>query len=245
MIGILQASPRVLTSVSIRFGMPNVKTIVDGGGSAALDAPAGEWAFRRRTSWRCGLPSRRAGISLLALVAAMLAGRPAAADGASSTIADPDTESARRHFQRGAELYDRGAYAEAVREFETAKRIKPAPAFEYNVARCRDRLEQWGAAADGYERYLVAVPNAPERDELRARIVELRARAGGAPPASAMAAASADEAPTPITRRWWLWTLIGVVVVGAAIGIIAATSGGTVQNAAVPTTKDGNFTVSF
>ena len=173
------------------------------------------------------------------VVALLMASTAAQAGDNSSTLSDPDTESARRHFHRGAELYEGERYADAVREFETAKRIKSAPAFEFNIARCRDRLEEWGSAADGYERYLFEVPNAPERDELRARIAELRARAGTVVPSGA---AITSEAPRK--TRWWLWTSIGVVLVGGMIGIVAATSSGG-QTAAIPPSKDGNFTVTF
>jgi hypothetical protein len=40
-------------------------------------------------------------------------------------------------------------------------------------------------------------------------------------PAASMAAGSVAEtrAPTPVYKRWWLWTVVGVVVVGAAVGV--------------------------
>jgi hypothetical protein len=42
------------------------------------------------------------------------------------------------------------------------------------------------------------------------------------PPTTAASVASAPETrapPTPVYKRWWLWTVVGVVVVGAAVGV--------------------------
>jgi hypothetical protein len=91
------------------------------------------------------------------------------------TLADPDTQAARRHFQEGADLYSQGRWADALQEFTIANSIRPAPAFEFNIARCEDRLEHWTAAADAYDRYL-REPTTDDAD-LRARVAVLRARA--------------------------------------------------------------------
>ena len=184
----------------------------------------------------------RTGLCLGLVLTTLLAGT-ALADGDPAQLPDPDTQSARRHFDRGASLYDQAHYGAAVREFEAAKRVKPLAAFEFNIARCRDRLEEWSAAADGYERYLAAVPNAPEAAELRSRIAELRARVGGLVVATPPGSPRAIEDSPSIVGRWWFWTALGAVVVASlAIGI-AASSGG--QHAAIPTTADGNFGVTF
>src|SRR5207247_2417653 len=103
---------------------------------------------------------------LSVLLAATFAFAPASAAGDPPALADPDTEAARRHLDHGAELYSRREYAEALGEFETANRIKPLPAFDYNIARCLDRLERWAAAADAYERYAASLPAGKEADEV-------------------------------------------------------------------------------
>jgi tetratricopeptide (TPR) repeat protein len=89
---------------------------------------------------------------------------------------DPDTEIARRHYDRGTQLYDAGQYREAVKEFEAANTLRPSPAFDYNMARCYDRLEEIAAAIAAYERYLAASATPGEDDEVRQRIVVLRQR---------------------------------------------------------------------
>ena len=101
----------------------------------------------------------------------LVAGAVARAQG----FEDPDTAAARRHSQR-AQLYEQGHFADALAEFEVARRIKPLPALDYDVARCKERLEDWGGAADAYERYLAAAPDASDGPELKARVATLRER---------------------------------------------------------------------
>lgn len=165
---------------------------------------------------------------------------------------DPDDEIARKHFARGLAQYDAGAYESALVEFRAAYTAKPAPEFQFNIARCLDRLEQWQAAADAYASYLAGKPSASDAAEVRQRIEVLRARANGAsappsakqpatqpppreptaPPLTAapppttnvVTAPSAPPAKKPVYKRWWLWTAVGVVVAGAAVGIGVAAS---------------------
>jgi PEGA domain len=43
-----------------------------------------------------------------------------------------------------------------------------------------------------------------------------------APPAATAApvvATTTSEAPTPVYKKWWLWTIVGVAVVGVAVGV--------------------------
>jgi hypothetical protein len=90
---------------------------------------------------------------------------------------DPDTQAARRHFERGLALYLTERYREALHEFETARTTRPVPAFDFNIGRCHERLEEWGAAASAYERYLSAAPGDPDAATIRERLVVLRDRA--------------------------------------------------------------------
>src|SRR5262249_21776794 len=53
-----------------------------------------------------------------------------------------------------------------------------------------------------------------------------------APPAAEPSVVSTSVGPggppesTPIYKRWWLWTAIGVVAVGAVVAAVALSSGG-------------------
>lgn len=150
--------------------------------------------------------------------------------------ADPDMEIARRHFEQGTNLYEAGKYAEAITEFEAARQAKPLPAFDYNIARCHDRLEHRAEAITAYERYTAGAPDAADAAEVRERIRVLKARVAPAtgtatvavppnplsqPPASIPHPAAASSTPP---RRYALLaaggTVVaaGLVLLGAALG---------------------------
>jgi tetratricopeptide (TPR) repeat protein len=109
------------------------------------------------------------------LVLCLLVGAPGKS-GAQPGVGDPDTQAAQRHFEHGRELYEAGRYDEALVEFQTARVLKALPELDYNIARTDERREAWGEAADAYERYLGAKPDAPDASELRGRIQVLRGR---------------------------------------------------------------------
>jgi tetratricopeptide (TPR) repeat protein len=168
---------------------------------------------------------------------------------------DPDTQAARRHYDRGLKLYDQEHYEEAAREFQTAKEMRPTPAFDYNIGRCYERLERWKDAADAYDRFLAGTPAAEDTAALRTRVAVLRERErklhGGperapppivtTPPPVVSAPPARSERTTvavtvmarplarPIYKRAWFWGAVagGVVVVALAVGLgVGLSSGG-------------------
>jgi tetratricopeptide (TPR) repeat protein len=163
----------------------------------------------------------------------------AAAHAAEGSDSDVDEQVARRHYAAGKQFYEAHRYREAIKEFETARRLKPLPAFDYNIGRCYDLSEQWKEAAEAYERYLAAAPHAPDAASLRTRIVILRKRVQSVPeekqpPTEAapppplapppeppkVEAQEAKPKPRPLIKRPWFWaTLGGVAVVGLSVGL--------------------------
>ena len=87
--------------------------------------------------------------------------------GAGAARAD-EVEAAKARFRRGVELYRAKRFADAAEEFEAAYRLKPHGAIHFNVAQCRERLEQWPAAYRAYSDYLREVPDAKDRAAVRA-----------------------------------------------------------------------------
>src|SRR5689334_11515142 len=83
---------------------------------------------------------------------------------------DPDTEIARRHYAAGKAYYEKKDYQNALLEFEAARIAKALPAFDFNIGRCFDRLEQHAEAIEAYERYVASQPPPPDVDEVRTRI---------------------------------------------------------------------------
>jgi hypothetical protein len=96
--------------------------------------------------------------------------------GVAAAKEDPDTEIARRHYDRATSLYDAGQYREAIEEFRAANKLRPSAALDNNIARCLDRLEETAAAIEAYERYLAGSTTPAEDDEVRQRIAVLRQR---------------------------------------------------------------------
>jgi tetratricopeptide (TPR) repeat protein len=105
---------------------------------------------------------------------------------------DPDTEVARKHFAAGHAFYASADYEHALEEFQTARRAKPHPALDYNIARCLDRLERYPEAIAAYNSYIASGP--ADAAEMRARVHELEERIKQTRPPPAVAPV-APEAP--------------------------------------------------
>jgi tetratricopeptide (TPR) repeat protein len=154
---------------------------------------------------------------------------------AAQTSAD---EEARVHFEAGRVAFSRGRYESALGSFQEAYELSQRPALLYNIGTTLDRLRRDQEAIEAFEQFLELDPEsdlAPEVQE-RVRILRENARPDLSPEAVATASDDADAAPPPtpserqpVTRKWWFWTIIGVVVVGAAVGIGVGASGGGTQ----------------
>lgn len=97
-----------------------------------------------------------------------------------------DAQAAKVKFESGARHFDLSEYQEALADFKDAYRLKPDPAFLYNIAQCHRRLGQTEDAIAFYQSYLRRAPDAKNRDEVERRIHELeglRAAPSGAAPA--------------------------------------------------------------
>ena len=139
---------------------------------------------------------------------------------------DPDTEVARRRFDAGIALYDRGNYEQAISASKEARVAKPLPAFDYNIARCYDRLGRWPEALAAYERYLAEDPAAPDAPAVRTRVDELHKRAPkppttvSPPPTAAVSAPAPAPTAKPRRKLGWVWGVVGGVLgVGVGVGL--------------------------
>ena len=136
--------------------------------------------------------------------------------------ADPDTEIAQRLFAEGAAAYDAKDYAHALEKFEAARRIKPAPAFDYNIARCHDRLGQAAPAIAAYERYLAAAPAAADAAEVRTRVAVLRGRVETPAQPTEAPPPTRTDAPRPHYTVPIVVGVVGVALVGAGAGLVGS-----------------------
>src|SRR5262245_61847982 len=85
-----------------------------------------------------------------------------------------DKEIARKRYEMGMLLFQRGKYTDALRELQAAKAAFDRPEFDYNIGLCLAKLDRPGDAADALERFVSARPNDAEAPAIRARIAELR-----------------------------------------------------------------------
>lgn len=83
-------------------------------------------------------------------------------------------EEARAFFDRGTKLYAGGHYKAAAAAFTAALQLSDAPELHYNLAVTSERLGAIADALDHYRAYLDALPEAPDRAEVLARLDALR-----------------------------------------------------------------------
>src|SRR5438874_13175398 len=99
------------------------------------------------------------------------------------------TSRARIHLKSAIAYYDDGRYEDAAREMRAAYDLRPLADLQYNLAQCYERLNKLDDAAAAYEKYLAGRADAPDRQNVQARIDNLRARAK---------AEAAGQAPAPV-----------------------------------------------
>jgi tetratricopeptide (TPR) repeat protein len=140
----------------------------------------------------------------------------------------PNELEAKRRFGEGQKLFDKARYAEALVEFQRSHELSGYPAILHKIALCHDQLGHAADAIAAYRKYLEADPQSERRAGTEERIKALEASLRPAPPAPLLPpvapAAPAAPAPpppehTPVYKKWWLWTVVGVVVAGGAVGL--------------------------
>jgi tetratricopeptide (TPR) repeat protein len=119
-----------------------------------------------------------------------------------------DVAEAKARFKKGVELYRDRRWRDAMAEFEAAYRAKPHGAIQFNIAQCRERLEDWPGALRSYQDYLREVPDATDRAAVRAsmRRLEERLAAAGAqlllvytdPPGARLSIDGKERGNTPL-----------------------------------------------
>jgi len=169
-----------------------------------------------------------------------------------ASFGDSKSVDARAHFQSATSHFAVGEFAEAADEYQKAYKLKPDPALLYNAAQSYRLANNLEKAQILYRNFLQLYPNEGNAEEVRTQIAKLREaiaaadKAKNAPPMEAKpmtpstdvaeakpvppqtAPVAAATAPTkvertPVYKKWWLWTIVGVVVVGAVVGGVVAT----------------------
>jgi tetratricopeptide (TPR) repeat protein len=145
-----------------------------------------------------------------------------------------DDARARVHFRTANELYDQGQFERSAVQFEEAYRLSRRPALLYNAYVAYRDAGELRSAAGMLERYLTEQPDLDDRENLQARLVQLRAtiaaqeareteldrarrEAEEQARAAAIEAAVAREQTESLERAPEVWPWIVVGVGGAAL----------------------------
>ncbi len=147
------------------------------------------------------------------------------------------------HVAQGHRLYQLGRYQEAIAEYRRAYELRADPPFLFQIAESYRQLGATEQALFYYDRYLAGAADGTDRDAAEERVSELerlRARpAVAATPPGLIAApgtGAGAKPPTPVWRRWWVWTAIGAAL---AAGVTVAALAGRSESP-LPTTDLGN-----
>lgn len=160
----------------------------------------------------------------------------------------------RNHYGQGVKLFEAGRFEAALPEFQAAYERRQMPWLLINMGRTLHRLGRAREALDYYQRFKQAEskPDAETLERLEKYIAQAQALASTPPPSeggvtppnpptsgtdpqSDPTKAPANEpgkesAPTPLYKKWWLWTAVGggvvaIVVIGVAAGVASRNSG--------------------
>lgn len=183
-------------------------------------------------SWVLGL------ITLASTVRAAEQAEPSADD--ALLLACHQSVPCRTHLDKATQFYKQDRYDAALAEYQAAYVLQPFPLILYNIARIHHKQSRLSEAVAYYQRYLdtghpdraerakellsqAQRPPAPEpsKADPPAALVEPQRQADLTPPAVTTAAPqpTARASTAPIYSRWWLWTLLGVTVLGVAAGV--------------------------
>jgi len=150
---------------------------------------------------------------------------------------------------RAREAFAAGRYEEAIEGYAKLYAKTLHPVYLRNIARCYQKKHDPQSAIDEFQDYLTKTRSGShqisgeEREEIEGYIRDMRAeQARAAAPVTPLAAPAAPRAlpvapashpattltatapppeeSHPIYARWWFWTILGVVAVGAATTIL-------------------------
>ena len=86
---------------------------------------------------------------------------------------------AKQHFDDGKAYFNLGKFREAIGEFEKSYILFKAPEILFMIGQCHNQLSDYRRAVHFYKTYLAEKPDAKNKDDVEAMIVELEAKIGG------------------------------------------------------------------
>ena len=151
-----------------------------------------------------------------------------------------DASEARMHYQKATNFFAVGDFSSAAIEYEEAYKRKPDSALLFNAAQSRRLAGENQKAVILYKNYVQLYPKAKNVPEVREQIVKLEEAIAAAekaktapptgmqepekkiteappPPQQHVEEKKEPEKPTPIYKKWWLWTAVGAGVVAIIV----------------------------
>jgi hypothetical protein len=184
------------------------------------------------------------------LLAVLLASPSAIAVGAPSA----EVETA-EHAHLGRRHAEAGRFHDAIAEYRKAYELKADPEFLFAIAGCYRRLGNSERALFFYQRYLTASPTGANHVEAEQAVAALEPRAltpllplADQPLAPSLTndvvlvplpAQPPAQRPGGAWKRWWVWTVTGVVLLGVATTAVLISRGN--DDRTMPPTALGNM----
>lgn len=170
----------------------------------------------------------------------------------SALAEEPTDERARTAAAAGKVAFDAGDFATAITRYQEAWRLKPVPSLLFNLGQSYRRAGNLTEALVSFRRYLETKPPAEQAaatealirsteatqkferdtkertlrlDETKVALAQSESKNASQRLELELAKRQAVEPATPrLTERWWFWTGLGVVVVGAVTVTAVAAS---------------------
>lgn len=98
-------------------------------------------------------------------------------EGDAAPKSDASLERAMTAYDLGKQAYNSARYEDALGHFQTAASLYGSPDFQYNIALCHEKLENYDEAIRAFETYIRAKPGAEDRANVEDRIGRLRTQA--------------------------------------------------------------------
>ncbi len=146
-----------------------------------------------------------------------------------------------QQLQMAAAHYEKGHYQDAMLALQNAYELQPLPRLLCNIGQAYRKLGNHRSAVAQYEQCLNSDPDVDPayRSEVENYIADRRQQwsskarpasgNGSAPNPNRVIAGSAESKQqqpcsepaekTPLYKKWWLWTVVGVAVAGGAVGL--------------------------
>jgi len=96
--------------------------------------------------------------------------------GAGPPAEDPALEQARAHVQEARQAFTKRKFAIALKEFQAAQSLKPAPVLWFNIGKCYEKLNDAPNALRAFRIFLLEAPTAPGRKDALAAVGQMEAK---------------------------------------------------------------------